>query len=151
MNQTLLVSELTRDEGCRYWVYDDATGFLVRPGSVAVGHPTIGIGRALDVRGISPDEAQMMLANDIASFTLGLQQKYAWFNCLDDVRQRVLVNMAFNLGLAGIEEFRAMLEHLAKREYSLAASEMENSEWFKETGDRAARLVKAMATGIMPL
>ena len=151
MNQTLLVSELTRDEGCRYWVYDDATGFLLRPGSSTKGHPTIGIGRALDVRGISPDEAQMLLANDIASFTLGLQQQYTWFNNLDDVRQRVLVNMAFNLGLGGIKTFPEMLRSIGARDYAGAAREMRKSAWYREVGDRGVRLAHAMDTGVMPL
>ena len=114
MTINLLVEELTRDEGMRLTVYDDATGAPLKINSVVQGHPTIGIGRALDVRGITPDEAKYLLANDIAAFTLGLQQAYVWFNGLDDVRQRALVNMAFNIGLAGLAEFRLMQTDYAK-------------------------------------
>lgn len=93
MTKELLVTELIRDEGVRLNAYDDASRLPIRPGSIVRGHPTIGIGRALDVRGVTPDEAQYLLSNDIDAFTLGLQQRYPWFNNLDDTRQRVLVNM----------------------------------------------------------
>lgn len=147
MNKDLLTTELIRDEGVRLNVYDDATGLPIRPGSTVKGHPTIGIGRALDVRGLTPDEAQYLLSNDIDAFTLGLQQAYTWFNNLDDSRQRVLVNMAFNLGLAGLAKFPEMLEYLADGRYGLAASAMEDSLWYREVGQRAVRLVAMMRNG----
>lgn len=150
MTVSLLISELTRDESFRQFCYDDATGTPVKPGTLVKGHVTVGIGRALDVRGVTPEEANMMLTNDINSFFLGLQQRYIWFNNLDDVRQRVIVNMAFNLGLAGIAGFHEMLEYLADGRYGLAASAMEDSAWFHQVGARAARLADAMKTGVMP-
>lgn len=147
MTKELLVTELIRDEGVRLNAYDDASRLPIRPGSIVRGHPTIGIGRALDVRGVTPDEAQYLLSNDIDAFTLGLQQRYPWFNNLDDTRQRVLVNMAFNMGLAGIAEFHDMLEYLADGRYGLAASAMETSLWYHEVGARAVRLVAMMRNG----
>ncbi len=150
MTVSLLVSELTRDENVRLLVYDDATGKPIGPGSVVVGHPTIGTGRALDVRGITHDENSILLTNDINSFFLGLQNAYVWFNNLDDVRQRVIINMALNLGLAGLAGFHEMLEYVADSRYGLAASAMEDSIWFHQVGARAVRLVDAMRTGTMP-
>ena len=83
MDTALMVAELTRDESCRLVAYDDATGAPIKPGTTVKGHCTIGVGRALDARGISPAEAQYLLSNDIAAFTLGLQRAYPWFNGLD--------------------------------------------------------------------
>lgn len=147
MNKDLLITELIRDEGVRLNAYDDATGLPIRPGSTVKGHLTIGIGRSLDVRGVTPEEAQYLLSNDIDAFTLGLQQRYVWFNNLDDTRQRVLVNMAFNLGLAGIAKFPEMLEYVADGRYGLAASAMETSLWYREVGTRAVRLAAMMRNG----
>lgn len=149
MTVSLLIAELTADEGLRLTAYDDATGAPIKQGTTVKGHITIGIGRALDVRGISPDEAKYLLANDIAAFTLGLTQAYTWFNNLDDVRQRILVNMAFNMGLAGLAQFKQMLTAVADRDFDTAAREMEDSAWYRETGARAARLSAAMSSGIM--
>lgn len=150
MTVSLLISELTRDESFRQFCYDDATGTAVKPGTLVKGHVTVGIGRALDVRGITPDEAKYLLTNDINSFFLGLQQRYVWFNNLDDVRQRVMCNLAFNMGLDGIAKFHEMLEYIADGRYGLAASAMEDSIWFHQVGARAVRLVDAMRTGAMP-
>lgn len=122
----------------------------MKPGTLVKGHVTVGIGRALDVRGITPDEAKYLLTNDINSFFLGLQQRYVWFNNLDDVRQRVMCNLAFNMGLDGIAKFHEMLEYIADGRYGLAASAMEDSIWFHQVGARAVRLVDAMRTGAMP-
>jgi lysozyme len=146
---SLLIAELTADEGLRLTAYDDATGSPIKSGTTVKGHVTVGVGRALDVRGISTDEAKYLLANDIAAFTLGLTQKYIWFNNLDGVRQRVLVNLAFNLGMSGLAEFKQMLAAVADHDFDTAAREMENSEWYRQTGARAARLSAAMSSGVM--
>ena len=148
MDTALMVAELTRDESCRLVAYDDATGAPIKPGTTVKGHCTIGVGRALDARGISPAEAQYLLSNDIAAFTLGLQQAYTWFNGLDDVRQRCLINMAFNLGLGGLATFRSMLGCVAAQDYDGAAGAMEASVWYTQVGARAHRLTLAMRSGI---
>lgn len=148
MNETLLASELKRDESLRMTVYDDATGKALNKGSVIYGHATIGVGRALDVRGITRDEAYYLLKNDITSFTLGLQQAYTWFNGLSDTRQRVLMNMAFNMGLSGIGEFHDMLRYISEGRFDLAAKAMQDSHWYTQVGDRAKRLVAMMISGV---
>lgn len=65
INKTALILELTGEEGKRRFVYDDATGAPLSPGVLCKGHPTVGIGRALDVHGISVVEGQLLRANDI--------------------------------------------------------------------------------------
>jgi lysozyme len=146
-NCKLLAEELARDEGQRLTVYDDATGYAVRPGVTVEGHLTIGVGRALDVRGISPAEAAFLLDNDIAAFTLGLQQALPWFSGLDPVRQRALTNMAFNLGVHGLLGFRDAMAFMANRQYDAAACAIEDSAWYKEVGARAARIAGMIRTG----
>lgn len=148
MNVALMTAELTLDEGRRLLVYDDATGQPIKPGSIVKGHPTIGVGRALDERGLSSEESEFLLANDIKAFTLGLQQAYPWFSGITDVRQRVLVNMAFNIGLGGIAGFQGMLKAIASGDFDMAAAEMRDSEWFRQVGARAARLADAMSSGV---
>jgi len=145
----LMAQELRRDEGVRLTVYDDATGDVLKPGMTLKGHPTIGVGRALDVRGITPVEADYLLYQDIAAIQLGLSQRYTWFSGLDDVRQRVLVNMAFNLGLDGISYWRRFLECLAVGAWDAAAGEMLTSKWYGQVKVRAVRLITAMRTGVM--
>lgn len=64
MNKTALIVALMGEEGKRNFVYDDATGHAIGPGTHCVGHPTIGVGRALDVHGISMSEGQLLNAHD---------------------------------------------------------------------------------------
>lgn len=144
MNRELLIQELTRDEGLRLVAYDDATGKPLKVGDTIKGHITIGIGRALDVHGISPDECQYLLGNDVDAFTAELRKALPYFDTLSDERQRVLVNMAFNMGTAGLLSFHDTLRYVQEGRYELAAKAMEDSHWYTQTGDRAKRLVVMM-------
>ena len=100
----------------------------------------------LEERGITKDEALYMLDNDIAVCTKDVEQ-FFWFKYLDPIRQKVIVDMCFNLGLAGLKGFRKMIGHLEVGAYFNAAEEMKDSKWYWEVGNRSRRLVKMMATG----
>lgn len=101
----------------------------------------------LKKRGISKEEALLLLRNDIKSITNALTLKYTWFVYLDEVRQKVCIDMAFNLGVAGFSQFQNMIRALAVKDYQKAAREMESSAWYRQVGERAKRLVEMMRTG----
>ena len=128
--------ELTRDEGLRLKPYRDTVGKL-----------TIGIGRNLDDVGISQDEAMHLLDNDIARTTAALDKAIPWWRSLNDVRQRVVVNMAFNLGVAGLLGFKNTLAAMKAGRYADAAGGMLASKWATQVGERAKRLADMMAKG----
>lgn len=141
MNMTRLADTLVRHEGAvrkggRHMPYTDTTG-----------HLTIGFGRNLTDRGLSEDEARVLLFNDIQDVINGLRKAYWWFNELDDVRQEVVVNMAFNLGLKGFGKFRTTIAHISAGEYDQAASGMMHSLWASQVGRRATELANMMRTG----
>ena len=98
-------------------------------------------------RGVSREEALLLLRNDIKSIANALTLKYTWFTSLDEVRRKVCIDMAFNLGLGGFSKFKNMIRALAAKDYQKAAREMENSVWYRQVGDRAKRLVRMMRTG----
>ena len=112
------------------------------------GHPTIGVGRALDTHGISRDEAMMLLHNDMVGTTDQLHENLPWLAHLDDVRQRVIAEMAFQLGMAGLLGFHAMLTALEREEYASAAEQMLQSKWAGQVPNRAKRLAERMRTGL---
>ena len=101
----------------------------------------------LKVRGITQDEALYMLNNDIAIIKAELENDYKWFNLLDEVRQKVIIDMRFNLGSAGFAGFKNMIQQLELENYQKAAEEMKNSRWYLQVKTRADRLIKMMATG----
>ncbi len=142
-----LAADLERDEGFRSAVYDDATGGPIVPGTHVQGHPTVGFGRALDVNPLTIDEARALLANDIATTTAALFSELPWARDLDEVRCRALVNMAFNLGVAGLLTFHNMLRALQQGAWQSAARHALQSKWASQVGVRAMRIAKMLETG----
>ena len=120
---------LIKHEGLRLYAYKDT-----------VNKTTIGVGRNLEDRGITREEALLMLDNDIKDFTNQLSERLYWFDAQPDKVKLVLVNMAFNLGLAGLLQFHNTLEHLKNGNYELASKEMLDSRWAKQVGNRAIEL-----------
>lgn len=110
---------------------------------------TIGVGRNLDDKGISKDEAFYLLESDIAD-VLEDCGRLDYFNSLDPARQLVVADMVFNLGLARFLRFVKFNAALAIHDYTLAAHEMKDSRWFTQVGRRAKKLHKIMLEGELP-
>jgi lysozyme len=139
MNAARLKLQLVRNEGIRLKPYHDSVGKL-----------TIGIGRNLDDVGITNLEAKMLLENDIERVESALRVHLPLYSSLDDVRQRVLMDMAFNMGVEGLLGFHKMLAALAAGDVATAKAEMLNSKWAKQVGIRAIRLAEMIETGQDP-
>ena len=58
--------------------------------------------------------------------------------------QRVLVNMAFNLGRSRLSKFKNMLRYVNEGNYAMAANEMIDSKWYNQVGRRSKELVDIM-------
>lgn len=125
----------------------DHEGLRRKPYRCTAGKLTIGVGRNLDDRGISTDEAMYMLANDIRDSRRELSAAFPWFDKLDEVRQAVLIDMCVNLGLSRLQGFRNTMALIGVGKYEAAAQEMLNSKWAEQVGRRAQRLSRMMATG----
>ena len=110
------------------------------------GYTTVGVGRNLDTKGISEDEAMILLDNDISEIKQQLEN-YDWYKQLDDIRKKVIIDMVFNLGLSGFLKFENTIQCLKDEEYIAAGNEMRNSRWFHQVGQRAERLIEMMQTG----
>ena len=140
--------QLKEDEGLRLKPYVDCCGKTWRTCTCADrGRLTIGYGRNLDDKGISPGEAESMLDNDIDDTIRDLTTFLPWAAQLDPVRQAVLVNMAFNLGIGGLLKFKRTLEAIQRRDWDRAAAEMAKSRWWSQVGRRAHRLRDQLVTG----
>jgi lysozyme len=125
-------------------------GVRLKPYTDTVGKLTIGVGRNLDDKGITQEEAEYLLSNDISAAWLSLVSRLECFSRLDTVRQAVLLDMAVNLGTDGLLRFRKTLVCVAGGKYEEAADEMLNSKWAEQVGARAKRLSWMMRSGIWP-
>lgn len=141
----VMVQELIRDEDLR-----------LKPYRCSAGKLTIGIGRNLEGKGITREEAIYLVENDIGEVCAGLDRHLRWWRSLDPVRQRVLVNMGFNLGVDGLlpggekPGFPRTLELIEAGHYLEAAQAMLKSKWARQVGARAQRLALMMRDGTTP-
>lgn len=129
MNRQRVAEQLLVDEGLR-----------LKPYRCTAGRLTIGVGRNLEDRGVSEAEALLLLDNDIADCWDRLAVRQPWVLAAPEAVQEVLVNMAFNLGVAGLLGFKETLALMKTEKYAEAARAMLASKWARQVGKRAERL-----------
>ncbi len=132
-----LVERLIHEEGYRQFPYRCTADKL-----------TIGIGRNLEDRGLTINEAKYLCVNDINNAICDLLAHVDKYEELNNARQVVLIDMVFNMGIAGLLKFRKMIEAIEAGDCDTAAHEMLNSLWAKQVGKRANKLAEIMITGV---
>lgn len=142
-----LIADVQREERLELYVYDDKTGKRIVPGTLVVGHPTVGYGLALDVDPLTESEAAALMVPRLDRHIETIQKLFPWVTGLTDARQRALYDMSFNLGDHGLAEFADFLHLLRSGEYVAAADDLENTKWYGEVGDRAKRIVGLIRNG----
>lgn len=128
----------------------DHEGLMLRPYHCSAGRLTLGYGRNIEDRGISLNEAEYMLANDIRDCREALTRDYSWFPALDQVRQAALVDLSFNLGSARLAGFVKFLAAMGRADYERAADELVDSRWFGQVQRRGPRVVSMVRSGEWP-
>ncbi len=123
-------------------------GFRATPYTDTTGNLTIGFGTNLTA-GIDKTLAILMLTYKISQNLLKLKQ-LGWFNNLDMTRQSVIENMAYNMGVEGVMGFHMMIAGLEAEDWTGAASDMLNSVWHSQVGERAVVLSNIMRDGKFP-
>lgn len=146
-NMGKLTAELSLDEGRRANRYRDSRGIW-----------TIGIGHNLQAAPLNYPEPwsnatiDMVLAHDVASSIAKLDRYAPWWRKLAPARQRVLINMCFNMGWGdgahGLSSFKYFLSLVKAGRYTAAATDMLTTKWARQVGARAARLSKLMRAGV---
>ncbi len=130
----LAVGRLKTDEGFRTLAYTDTTG-----------HETIGYGFNVTA-GISQFSAAALLTAQATELATELQA-FGWYTGLDEMRSSVLIELAFNLGLAGLLHFPAMLQALRSGNWQGAHDELLNSDAARALPARYQMLANLLLTG----
>lgn len=134
-------SQLREDEGEVLHEYKDH-----------LGYSTIGIGVLIDKRkggGITKEESSYLFQNRLGAKRQEIRKALPWFDALDPVRQGVLLNMAYQLGVTGLLGFKTTLKHVQAGQWVAASVGMLDSKWARlDTPARAERLATQMRTGV---
>ena len=151
------IEELIKHEGLKLQVYQDTLGI-----------DTIGIGRNLEDRGITKQEldeldipsidhvyeygitesdAVYLATNDVQIVEEELVRAHPCVDRLDSVRQLIVMDMAFNMGVPRLCKFKKMWSAIHEEKFDVAAKEMLDSRWANQVKSRAVRLAHAMHTG----
>jgi lysozyme len=138
---------IVKHEGRVATVYKDSRGI-----------PTIGIGHNLEASplpaGMTPPltDAQIdqLFLADLGAIRAELVAALPWVNQLDEVRRAVLLDMAFNMGVATLCGFHHTLEAIQRADWHAAADGMLHSLWARQVGPRATEDARMMLTGLWP-
>ena len=155
-NMTELLDQLVLHEGLELLPYKDSLGI-----------DTIGIGRNLEHRGLSEaelahigkdisdicewgitkEQAYYLAENDIKIVDEEVCKAHPCVVELDEIRQRVIIDMAFNMGVPRLNKFVKMWKAIDEENFAEAKTQMLDSRWANQVGNRAVRLSNAMETG----
>lgn len=132
-------------------------GFREKAYYCSEGYPTIGIGWLIGYKDqpledfkamtICKEAARAQLANEVGIIERALFREIPCYKLLNRARQMALISMAYQMGITGLLKFKKMLAALEAEDYTEAAIEAADSKWYKQTTNRAARHVDALAVG----
>ncbi len=136
MDRFKLAKDLKKDEGFMPHAYQDTLGYW-----------TLGHGRLIDKRlggGITADEADFLLENDIIRVEVALDKEFPWWRKCPDNVQLAMANMCFQLGIKKFKGFKNTLSLLKQGLYNQAADNALKSLWARQTPERAKRVTDLM-------
>lgn len=142
-------------EGVRQIAYRDSLGLL----TIGIGHLVIptkdirlpdALSRAISAGRLTSAQVEDLFQRDLAEHSETLATFYPWIKDLDDVRQAVLIDMAFNLGPAFLAGWPIFVKQLQSGDWKGAAANMRGTRWARQVKGRAERLAVMIETGEWP-
>ena len=148
-----LTDQLKRHEGYRKRMYlctagKETIGFGYNLKANPLHLSSLEIGNAYK-NGMNEVEAERILKLMISKCVDQLEEAIPFINKLDTVRQDILINMCFNMGLVGLLKFKKALLLVKSGDYQKASIEMLDSKWAKyDVPERALELSTQMKSGV---
>ncbi len=146
MDETRTRALLELHEGRRHRAYLDTLG----NSTIGIGHLIRPDERHLLTATLTDAEVEELFQSDFLAAHSDLTRSFPWFSTMSDVRQAVLIDMRFNLGLKGLKGFHGMLSALVRHNYTEASKHMLGSKWRRQVGNRARTLAAMMTTSRWP-
>ena len=119
-------------------------GLRLKPYKCPAGKLSIGYGRNLEDCGITEEEAEELLLNDLEKAEEDLKRNFAWVENIDRRKFYALVELVFNMVITRFKGFKKMLGACEKGEWSKASDELLDSLYAKQVGKRAKTLANIL-------
>ena len=124
-----LLKRIKHHEGYRKSVYQCTEGY-----------DTIGYGFAIKDLEMDEDIAEEILLRKVEKLIKRVRSKFDWLDSVPHEVQGVLVEMSYQMGLSGVSKFKKALHAMQMFQWKLAATELLDSRWAKQTPNRAKEL-----------
>ena len=124
---------ILEQEGLRLTVYLDSNGI-----------ETIGVGRNIRDKGLSKEEAMILLNNDLCDAIADARHSFSCYDTLSRPRQLVLIGLAYNIGRTGLSQFVRFIGAVHRGDWEDAADELVDSKWYTQVGIRGKQYVRMM-------
>ena len=115
-------------------------GYRPKVYQCTMGYDTIGIGFAIKDLYLDEDIADMILERKLLKLIKRVRSKFDWLDSVPREVQGVLVEMSYQMGLSGVSKFKKALHAMQMFQWKLAATELLDSRWAKQTPNRAKEL-----------
>ena len=96
---------------------------------------------------ISRGSAEMLLYLDVKALAKELDDKLPWWRKMEEPRQAVLLNLAFNMGVPSLMGFKRFLAAAGSENWNSAAYERGDSRWAEQVKHRSRELITQFALG----
>ena len=144
----ILVAMLKHEEGFRAFGYPDTRGFwtigygtklpLTGADKNCVNHANLSVSGP----GLTKSQGDCLLRYRLSGYYNAIWARWAPFRQQDSSVQMALLDMSYQLGVAGLLGFKLMLSAITEKDWAKAIVEARSSRWDKETPSRVDRVVK---------
>ena len=124
-----LLEAVKLSEGFRDKVYKDTLGI-----------DTIGYGFAIKDLVMDEDIAEMVLRRKLDALIDRVNRRFDFIAEMPTEVQDVIYEMCYQMGVTGVSKFKKTLAYLENNEFKMAAKEMLDSRWARQTPNRAKKL-----------
>ena len=112
-------------------------GLRLKPYTCPAGKLTIGYGHNLQDNGITLETAETLLQEDLETARIQVLGAFSYSLNISVPRQEVLIDLCFNMGLSTLRTFKKMHKALEVHDHELAATELLDSKYATQVGQRA--------------
>lgn len=136
-----LRKDLEQDEGIKYEIY-----------LCSLGVPTFGIGHMVKPSDpeskmeigdkVSKERCQSAFTEDIEVTISDCKKIFKDWENLPEIARLVTANMCFQLGRPRLSKFKKTITNCDNHMWTDMANEMMDSKWYRQTKNRADRLIK---------